>query len=487
MVKKGDLKKIRSGGMWTAFGAVAGVFSQLAIMLSLAAFLKPADVGLFSVFLFVVGLGLTIFPFGNDFAFVQASRLAFSDLGRTALAGLFLALSSSILVLISVQYLNIGSTNLMSSIQFGIAVGFTEACFLLCSSVLQRDLEYKSIERANILRQILTLILSLSLLAATHRLEGAFVGRLVSNLVAVGMILLPIARSVETGTPRQRFMSNISRDMLLKNALGHLSLNAEVVAASPQLGVSGLGIYDFGRRIIAQPRDFIGAILFKFTYPLFSNISKIENANVKQRFMRRVYRSVVIGAASVGFPVFASAIILSDPMITMLFGQEWSSSIPIVQIFALTAFVQVLGNNIITSALTATGGSGFVLQAEYLFILPRLLGIYVASLFGPIAVACSMSFFIVTKLCWMQYKLNKRSDLTFRFVALSIRPIVLAMTTGIGAAAPIKFLFLGVYGSISSCLVFLCCYVITLLLLPDNTVPMLKLFRKKLRRKVRNE
>ncbi len=480
MVKKDDLKKIKSGGKWTAVGAIAGVFSQLLIMLSLALFLSPEDVGLFSIFLFVLGLGITLLPLGNDFSFVQADKLATGDLRRTILlSGGFSVVAAIAAYPIALTFGNFGQS-IANTIVFGITVGFAEAVFLLCSAALQRDLNYRAIEKANIVRQLLTLVLSIGFLALFHRIEGAFAGRLVSNLIALGLITSPLLSSLERGKPVEKLMTHVSRDMLAKNVLGHISRNAEVVAGSPQLGVQGLGIYDLGRRIVAQPRDFIGSILFKFTYPMFSKIVKIEKVKLRNRFLRLTYRNVIKAAALVGFPVFAIALLLANPLITEIFGEDWRAAIWVVQIFSLTAFVQVLGNNIITAALTAVGGSAVVLKAEYVILVPRLLAVFVASFYGPVAIAAAMSGFILAKLLWMQWELNKLSTLTFGLVAKASRPMFLATLVGLAVGSGVKLVLAGVLGAVVGSLCFVAVYGAILLTL-DPRLP--KAIIKRLKRR----
>jgi O-antigen/teichoic acid export membrane protein len=467
-MEKGDLKKIRSGGIWTAAGAVAGVLSQLLIMLSLALFLEPGDVGLFTVFLFVLSLGITSLPLGNDFSFVQADHLTRGDVYRLAAISALLAVCGMIIAASTSLFLEPTSARIASTVVFGLAAGYVEAIFLILSASLQRGLQYKNIEKANIVRQLLTLALSICLLAITHKVEAAFAGRILSGLVGVGLLFRPVTTILSKGKPTQPVMSAVAKDMLLKNVLGSLSQNAEVVAASPQLGVAGLGIYDFGRRIVAQPRDFIGSIIFKFSYPMFTKIGRISDVSLQNRFMRRVYRNVVTAASFFGFPVFASAILLASPLIPEIFGAEWSDAALIVQIFACTAFLQVLGNNIITSALTAIGGSRAVLQAEYIFLVPRLVCVFVASMYGPIAVATTMAVFILGKLGWMQWQLNRRSALNFGLVATAVRPIALATATGLLLAFPLKVLGGTSAASVLACVIFGAVYVLGLYFLPSG-------------------
>jgi O-antigen/teichoic acid export membrane protein len=461
-LEKEDLKKIRSGGKWTALGAVVGVLSQLAILLGLALLLSPEDVGFFAIFLFVLGIGITVLPLGNDFSFVQAERLSRADIIRmVGLGGVLVALflSSAFVVL---KPLSNVSEGVSAAITFGTLVGFAEAIFLVFSAALQRNLDFRSIESANIARQLLTFALSLALLAITRQVEAAYIGRLLANLLSCVMLIKPLSRVLGRGRPQQPILSSVARDMLLKNVLGHFSRNAEIVAGSPQLGVAGLGIYDLGRRFVAQPRDFIGSILFKFTFPVFSKISKIADPKKKRRFMRRTYGDVIALAAFAGFPVFAVVLLLADPLITDIFGSEWRSAIYVVQIFALTAFIQILGNNIITSALTATGGSNIVLKAEYLLIAPRLIGVYGASFHGPVAIAIVMSVFIIAKLIWMQRELNKLTDLSFGLVAKASRVIFAATLTGFTVSLPVKLAAWSVTGALLSSLLFSAVYVAVL-------------------------
>ncbi len=467
-MKRSDLSRIKSGSKWTIAGAVAGVLSQLLIMLSLALFLSPADVGLFAVFLFTLGLGITLLPLGNDFSFVQADILSVGDLRRSVLVAVGLSLAAILVALLA--SLSWGKFQpLLMTVIFGIVVGLLEAVFLLFSAALQRGLNYRAIEKANILRQILTLILSISLLALTGNVEGAYLGRVLSNLAAFTLLLAPLRAALERGRPAQRFVTEVSKDIFRANLIGYLSRNAEILFAAPQLGVAGIGIYDFGRRIIAQPRTLIGSILLKFTYPLFSGINRIEDHGLGLRFLRRVYRNVLKRAALVGFPVFGLALLLSDPVIPALFGPEWRQAVPVVQVFALFAFVQVLGNNITSSALTALGQSGAVLAAEYKTVIPRIAAVVLASFFGPVWVALAMCVADLGKLLLMQMELSRGGALGLRTVFAATWPIFAALAVSLPVGFGVKALLGGLLGAGVAAAVFVILFV-AVVLLGDPTI-----------------
>ena len=455
-----DRLNLRQGAIWTAFGAIAGVLSQLVIMLTLALLLGPEAVGLFAVFAFVLGLGLTLFPLGHDYAFVQAADLTRGDVSRV-IALATLAAGALALVAFGFSAAFWGAVlPLGRAVLFGIAVGLAEALFLLASAVLQRGLNYRAIERVNITRHILTLVLSLSALALSGQIEGAYLGRLISNLGALCLMAGPLGAALRPGRARQPVMPPLARDMIVSGTLSHLSRNAEVMVATPQLGVVGLGLYDFGRRIIAQPVTFLGTILSKFAYPLFAKIGQIECAPLRARVLRRSYGRIARSAALVGFPLFALALLLADPLIPVLFGPDWAPSVRVAQIFALAAFVQVLGNNIATTGLVAMGGSDRVLRVEYLILGPRLLAIFAASFAGPVVLAVVASLFNLIKLVWMQAALNARGGTDFAQIAGAVRGVALAMGLGLllalaskpllgdpwQASALALILFCGVYG-----------------------------------------
>lgn len=455
---RADIKKIKSGGIWTALGATAAIISQIGIIISLAAFFGPTEVGQFSVFLFVLSLVLTIAPFGNDFAFVQSEELARADFLRVVAVGACATILVSLIVF-SISNIFIESIgHLSSAIIFGCIAGFMESAVLVSSAILQRNLNYRTIESANILRNFLTFILSILSLFIFMSIESVFLSRIISNIICLFIISKPVLSDLLPGRPRQPFCSYVARDMLLKNVLNHISRNAEVFAALPQLGTAGLGVYDFGRRIIAQPRDLIGSVLFKFTYPMFAKIHNIDNISVRNRFMRRAYKNSVSAAAYFGFPIFALTLLISDPLIVHLFGEEWSPAVPVVNVFAITAFIQVLGNNIITSALTATGGSGIVLKAEYALFIPRILAVYVSSFYGPTTIAIAIAFFIIFKLLWMQIELNKITNLDFGLIAKASRYPAYAALLGFVIAAPTRLVLQNLYYVIAGGLLFLLVY-----------------------------
>ncbi|SEL42523.1 oligosaccharide flippase family protein [Pacificibacter marinus] len=474
-MEKSDIAKVKSGGKWTALGATVGVFSQLLIMLSLAIFLEPKDVGLFSIFLFVLGLGVTLLPLGNDFSFVQAERLAFSDILRSILvSGLISSLVIGSCYFIAMYFEGIG-TSLANIVVFGVLVGLAEAIFLIFSAALQRNLDYKAIEKANIMRQVLTLCLSLLFLAIFHRVEGAFLGRLLSNAIAIGLLYRPLSGAVEAGKPQQKFMTKVARDLVVTQSIDFLSRNVEVLAGSAQLGTQGLGIYDLGRRMVVQPRQLISGVALKFSYPFFSKIQKITDAALQQRVFKYSYKKTVKTIAFFSFPVFSLTLLLADPLVVVVFGSEWSEAVQIVQIFSVAAFIQVLGTNITNSALTAIGETSSIFRIESVLFVPRIVGVIISAFYGPVAIALVMCFFNLLKVCMLQQKLNTKTSMTFYDVFKAVKEnfivTAFAIVVGFGLKAP----FPTVAGAAGAGVVFCVVYIVGMSFYQKDTMHMLLL------------
>ena len=473
-MQKEDIKKIKSGGYWTALGAFAGVLSQLLIMLSLAMLLSPSDVGLFSIFLFVLGLGLTVLPFGNDFAFVQAEVLTRKDVFYTILVGLLFATLADIVLAIATRELINLNKNIVTTIRLGVYAGYFESCFLIYSSVSQRRFDYKSSEMFNISRHTLNAFLSISSLIYFDSVFSVFLCRIFSNFLILILFSNYVWKSLKKGPRTKSLIIPLSLDMMITNILGQFSRNSEVLAAGYNLGISNLGQYELGRKIVGQPRDLVGSILFKFTYPIFSNIQKTNEKEINNRIFNTIYKKTIKAVSLISFPIFALSILLSKGFFEHIFGSEWQKSVSVIYVFSSFAFLQVVGNHILTSALVSLGHSRDALKSEAIVILPRYIFVYVASFFGPAMVATAASSSIMLKIILMQVALQRITGLGMRSILVECTSATKATLLGVLITSPIFWLGEGLTKDIIGGILFLGLYIVFVSLLERRILVALK-------------
>lgn len=451
----------RAGAKWTAVGAVIAALSQASILILAGSLLDPAALGHLAIALFLIGLFSMIVAAGNDYAIVQMTAFSKSDfyriIGRLAALSLVSLLGALLFLTILHPWLHRLEP---ASLYIALMISFADGLALVLGAVLQRDLRYRDVELVGIVRNVLTVILGAVVLLQVPTLAALLMARLAAGIGGVVFCLHLMRGQAWDAGAGGGDASGVARDLLAKNVVNYLSRHAEIMAMTPQVGFQGLGFYDFSRRLVAQPRDLLANVVFRFCYPLLSKSRRIAKARLADRVFRMIYQDTVFSAALVGFPMFSLLLIVGPPLILLLLGAEWAPALPVFGIFAATALFQLLGNGLVTAALTANGQSKIVMKAEIYTIGPRFVLIFLSSLHGIAAVALTSCLIILLKLAVMQHILFRRSAISYLSLLGRLRvPALAGVAAAIPALACLSALPAGLAGIVATAVLFSVIYV----------------------------
>lgn len=168
------------------------------------------------------------------------------------------------------------------------------------------------------------------------------------------------------------------------NLLGWASHNLSGVAAA-SLGPAALGVYNAALALASTPAQHLVQSLNSV---LFSTASALDSD--PQR-VRRVYLGALATVAFVIVPAYAYGYTHSDLAISIILGEKWKASAPIMQI--LLAAMVVLPLNIVSSAiLTATGREKAVLISELVCLCGLGVALLIALPHGLEAIGLAIAF-----------------------------------------------------------------------------------------------
>lgn len=122
-------------------------------------------------------------------------------------------------------------------------------------------------------------------------------------------------------------------------------------------GTHDLGVYNRADATKQLPAGVLSGILQRVAFPLFSQ------ANDDTKLLERGLRTSIRGIMLLNAPMMVGIAVVADPLILTLYGEAWSSAIPLLQILALGAILrpmQVLN----LSVLQAMGHSRLFLRIE---------------------------------------------------------------------------------------------------------------------------
>ncbi|PSN18592.1 flippase [filamentous cyanobacterium CCP5] len=148
------------------------------------------------------------------------------------------------------------------------------------------------------------------------------------------------------------------------------------------LGPVALGYYNVAYKLLLTVIDLLSRVIEKVAMPTFSRLQR------EPERMRAAFYQVTQLTSLVSFPVFAAMGILSPELIRVIFGEQWESSIPVMQILVFIGILQ--SSSIFNSTiLLSLGKSNLRLKLGILNSISSVLCFLAAVRFGIVAVAAA--------------------------------------------------------------------------------------------------
>ena len=207
---------------------------------------------------------------------------------------------------------------------------------------------------------------------------GQVAGIVAAALLAVGLAgWRPRLRfRVESARQLARFAGQLS----LIDVLAALIYNLDYLMVGYFLGSTALGLYSLAYKL---PEAALIGTAYVFSTVLLPTYVRLSGdlAQLRAGFLRAFH---YIGLALA--PVAAGIAVLAPVLVPLLFGDEWRDAVPVVQLLAISAFVQGMLFTV-GSALVAAGRPRAVIVAQLASAATVIPGLYIAAQFSIVAVA----------------------------------------------------------------------------------------------------
>ena len=146
------------------------------------------------------------------------------------------------------------------------------------------------------------------------------------------------------------------------------------------LGSVALGYYTIGYRVLTVMTQLLTVITNQVAISAFSRLQQDKNK------LSNTYFSATKLICFISFPAFIGVTLLAPELVPTLFGKQWTSSIPVVQILMLSGVFYCL--EYLTSALiVALGKPNWKLTLNFANALTNVIGFLIAVKWGIVAVA----------------------------------------------------------------------------------------------------
>ena len=403
-------QKTMTGIKWTGLSTIAGVAIQTLQVSILARFLDPADFGLMSLVMVVIGFSQAFLDMGISNAIIHKQVISKTQLSTlywiNVFAGFFIF---CLLFFISPAVADFyGEPRLIDLINtvslFFIVQPFGQQFMIL----LQKEMQFSKIALVDTLSKLVSLFVSSYL---------AYLGTGVSALVygALSLVCVQTLLFFFIGQKNHRpefvfrfkevqaFLS-FGMFQMGDKSINYLNLQVDAILIGRLLGVESLGIYSIAKQLVMKPAQVFNPIITRVTFPALSTIQE----DIPR--IRNIYLKTVHYLSLINFPIHAFIFIYASELLFLLFGPRWVEAAPVLRVLSVWAAFRSTGNPI-GSLLLARGRvqRGFWWNLFVMLYTP--IGIYVGSFWGIDGVVISLLilafpvgyflnwFFLVHPLC----------------------------------------------------------------------------------------
>lgn len=322
-----------SGLLWTVYGKGAYALLQLAILAILARLVTPADFGVVSAALIVIGLSAIMSQVGLGPALVQREALERRHIDTAFLASLLLGLGLGLAIwLLSPVAAGFFRIEGVTSVLRGLAWLFPlQGLATVAESLVRRELRFRWL--ANV--DVISYGAGYGAVGIPAALLGMGVWALVAAQLAHNVFKTGLLLYGKPPSLRGRLERAALKDLMyfgggftVAKVANQVAQQGDYLVVGRFLGATALGYYGRAYNLMSAPAAGMGTILDAVLFPVMARVQS-EAAR-----LGTAYRRGVALIASVVLPASVALILLAPEVVHVVLGPQWTPMIVPFQILA---------------------------------------------------------------------------------------------------------------------------------------------------------
>lgn len=373
-----------------------------------AHYLSPEEFAYIAIILIVIGLFKLIEDFGISQAIIQRDVISVQESSSLFIFNIFLCCLLALILfgispLLAVFF---SMPDLKGYLPVVSIIVLLTGPSLLVRAFLEKMMYFKQLSLIEILRNFLVFISTTFFLFLGFGVWGVIYGQIIGISVATCAILFVAIRAKVTKLslhfkssdliPFLRFGLFVSSKQLMTFVSHRLDELVIGYFLTPEI----LGIYHFGKNMLEKIRELMSSSFGKVLFPIFS---KFKNVPYK---LSRAYQMISRYIAFSAFPVFFGIAATAHLFVPVLFGDQWTNSIIVFQVFSVAVILLVLTANVSSSLLYSVNKPDLVFYIDFVTNLIYFVSLFLSIQHGMLAILIAYSCYILYKTISLQYFAN---------------------------------------------------------------------------------
>lgn len=414
-------KQIAKGAAWLMGFKLLDKSIGLISTLVLVRLLTPSDFGLVAMAMAVVSLLELMGAFGFDSALIQRQDTERSHFDTAWTFNVFFGAGIAVfLVAMAIPAASFYREPRLELMLPALAIGALVGGFENIGTVAFRKelnfrMEFTYLLAKRCVVFVVVLVLAFTLRSFWALIFATIVGKVMNVLISY--VLHPYRPRFSLAARGDLF--NFSKWLFISNLIQFLNSRSTDFILGRTVGSHGLGVYNLAAEISAMPSTELIAPLNRAVYPAYAQLARARD-KLLARFME-VYGLISLMA----FPVAVGLFCLSDLVVALLLGPQWTDAVPIMQILGLCGLVGALqGNMYVVMSAMGKPKANTLLGAILLVItLPAL--VFFSLKYGALGAAYAQFVSAVVGFCgivWVFTEVTGAAKL--KLFAVMWRPLV---------------------------------------------------------------
>lgn len=372
-------RNVRSGALWTGASTMLLRVSNIVLMAFVARIVSPEELGVFALAVTVQAVLVSVAELGVASAIarsdVDIDRIAPTVVTISVVTSLFLGSMMALLAGPMAAFL--GSPDAEGPLRIlAISVALIGP-FAVPGAQLQRTFRQDLLFRASIIAFIPGSA-ALVLIALAGDGAAAFAWSRVAGQIVAGLIMVKcVGKNYLPGFKKAylRPLMQFGIPLALANILSQVLLNLDYVYVGRLMTPADVGVYMMAFNVCMWSTAVIGAMLNGIVLPAFSSVRR-DGGSIDKALVQAV-RTV----AMVSLPIAVFTGVFSTPIVTTLYGSQWTAAGPVLAVLSLYGVVSVMGL-LFANIIISTGKTRVLFTVQLAALVALIPALYAGIHFG---------------------------------------------------------------------------------------------------------
>ena len=367
-------KKTISGLFWTFSDLIANQGIQFIIQVILARLLVPKDFGIIGMITVFIAISQSFIDSGFTNALIREQKPSQEDYSTVFYFNLFMASLMYIVLFLSSGVISefFKEPQLVAILRVIAIVLIINSFGLIQRTMLTKSINFKTQTKISVISSIIS-----GVIAVVFAYMGFGVWSLVVKTLSMQLIQSLLLCIYNRWMPSLVFsidsfkrLFGFGWKLLVSGLINTLYNNLYFLIIGKAFSTVELGYYTNAQKLRDIASQSITTSVQKVSYPVLSSIKEDEDK------LRTAYKRIIKTSVFVTFPLMIGLAVVASPLITLIFGQKWISSISFFQILCFAGMLFPL-HAINLNILQVKGRSDLFLRLEIIkkFVGLSLIGI----------------------------------------------------------------------------------------------------------------